>query len=143
MSADILLQHLDKVKRTGQGKWMACCPSHTDKSPSLAIRELDDGRVLVHCFSGCDTASVLSAVGLTFDALFPPKTDQHFVKGERRPFPAADILRAVAFEAMLVAVAAANILSGMPFTQADRDRLFIAASRIRAALTAGGISHYG
>lgn len=140
MSADILLQHLEKVKRTGQGKWLACCPSHGDKTPSLSIRELDDGRVLVHCFAQCSVEEVLGAVGLAFDALYPPRTD-HFVKGEKRPFPAADVLRCVACEAALVAVAAANLMSGMPFSQADRDRVFLAAGRIQSALAAAGLSH--
>ena len=45
MSADVLLSILEGVKRTGPGRWMARCPAHGDKSPSLSIRELDDGRV--------------------------------------------------------------------------------------------------
>ena len=137
MSAETLLSKLDKVKRTGAGRYIACCPSHDDKSPSLSIRELDDGRVLIHCFSGCDPASILAAVGLTLEDLFPEREIQHS-KPERRPFPAADVLRCLAFETTLVAVACANTLSGYPFTQADRDRLFIAAGRIQAALTAAG-----
>jgi DNA primase len=47
MSAEALLAHLDKVRRTGAGRWIARCPAHDDKSPSLAIRELDDGRTLI------------------------------------------------------------------------------------------------
>jgi len=62
MSADDFLGLLDKVKNTGQGRWIACCPAHDDRSPSLSIRALDDGRVLVHCFAGCDVGSVLEAV---------------------------------------------------------------------------------
>ena len=139
MSAETLLSKLDKVKRTGAGRYIACCPSHDDKSPSLSIRELDDGRVLIHCFSGCDTANVLAAVGLTLEDLFPENREIQRGKSERRPFPAADVLRCLAFETTLVAVACANTLSGYPFTQADRDRLFIAAGRIQAALTASGV----
>ena len=140
MTADTLLSMLNGVKRTGQGKWLAKCPSHKDRTASLAIRELDDGRVLVHCFAGCSVDEVLGAVGLTFDALYPEK-EIHKGKPERRPFPAADILRAIAFESTLVVIAAADLLSGHPFTEVDRARLVLAVSRIRAALTAGGISH--
>lgn len=140
MSANTLLQHLNKIKRTGQGKWLACCPAHADKTASLSIRELDDGRVLVHCFAGCSVEEVLGAVGLTFEALYPEKEIQHG-KPERRPFPAVDILRAIALEASLVVVAAADLLAGNPFNETDRARLTLAASRIQAALTAGGIRH--
>ena len=141
MTAENLLSKLDKVKSSGKNRWMACCPAHGDKSPSLAIRETDDGRTLLHCFSGCSVHEIVSAVGLELSDLFPPKeSGEHFVKGERRPFPAADILRAIAFESTLVLIAAADLLAGQPFNDTDRARLALAVSRIQAALTAGGVS---
>lgn len=45
--AQNLIDRLQKVRRTGQGRWIACCPAHNDKSPSLAVRELADERVLI------------------------------------------------------------------------------------------------
>lgn len=140
MSAETLLQHLQKVKRTRPGNWLACCPAHFDKTASLSVRELDDGRVLAHCFAGCSVEEILSSIGLTFDDLFPEKEIQHG-KPERRPFPAADILRAIAFESILVLISAADLLAGNPFNETDRARLALAVSRIQAALTAGGINH--
>lgn len=141
MSADSLLSLLDGVKRTGQGKWLAKCPSHEDRTASLSVRELDDGRILIHCFAGCGVHEVVGSIGLRIDDLFPPREDsKHFTKGERRPFPAADILRAIAFESTLVLIAAADLLAGQPFNETDRARLALAVSRIQAALTAGGIS---
>ena len=137
-AANILLQHLERVKRTGTGRWMACCPAHDDRSASLSVRELDDGRVLVHCFAECSVEEVLGAVGLKFDALYPEKRIEHS-KPERRPFPAVDILRAIAFESTLVLIAAADLLAGNPFNEYDRARLALAASRIQAALQAGNI----
>jgi hypothetical protein len=58
---------------------------------------------------------------------------------EKRPFPAADVLRAIAFEALVVATAGAALLSGHPFSAADRERLMAAVARIQAALSAGGL----
>lgn len=140
MSVDTLLSHLEKVKRTSQGKWLACCPAHEDRNASLSVRELDDGRVLVHCFAACSVHEIVAAVGLELSDLFPPReTDQHFARGERRPFPAADILRAIAVESTLVLIAAADMLAGNPFNETDRARLALAAARIQAAMTAGGI----
>ena len=142
MGAEILLSHLDKVRRTGPDRWIACCPAHDDKGPSLAIRETDDGHVLVHCFAGCSVHEVIGAVGLDLSALFPQsESGKHFVKSERRPFPAADVLRCIAFEALVVAAAGAALLSGHPFTELDRERLVMAVSRIQSALTAGGLNH--
>ncbi len=139
MSLDILLSLLSKVKRTKPDSWLACCPAHDDKSPSLSIRETVDGRVLVHCFAGCAVHEIVSAVGLDTSDLLPHRTEQQFIKGERRPFLAADILRAIAFESTLVLIAAADLLAGNPFNETDRTRLVLAVARIQAALQAGGI----
>lgn len=38
--------------------WMACCPAHKDRSPSLSITS-KGGRVLVKCFAGCSQESVI------------------------------------------------------------------------------------
>ncbi len=142
-AVDVLLSRLDKVKRTGPGTWSARCSAHDDRGPSLAIRELDDGRVLLHCFAGCDVHDVLAAVDLDVSALFPPRAVDLRVKPERRPFPAADVLRAIGFEALVVAAAAVALLAGEPFTEVDRERLILAVSRIQAALTAAGVTHHG
>ena len=119
---------------------MACCPAHDDKSPSLSIRELDDGRILIHCFAGCSVEEVLSAVGLTFDDLFPEKEIQHG-KPERRPFPCADILRGIAHEALIVLLSAKTVARGVALPEYEVNRLLTAVSRIQAALTAGGMAH--
>lgn len=139
---DNLLSHLSRVKRTGKESWIACCPAHDDKSPSLTISEKDDGRILIHCFGGCSVYEVLDAVGLDMAALFPPREIQHG-KPERRPFNAADVLRAIGFESLVVAAAAVTLLTGEPFSQADRDRLILAAERIQAGLTAAGVHRHG
>lgn len=102
MSADTLLAKLEKPRNTGRGTWICRCPSHDDKSPSMTIRECDDGRVLVHCFAGCSVDDILGAVGLDFDALFPPKPVGDRVPPMRKPFPAADVLEAVRDDALLV-----------------------------------------
>ncbi len=47
MSADRLLSALDGVKRIGVDRWLTRCPAHDDRRPSLSVRELDDGRLLV------------------------------------------------------------------------------------------------
>lgn len=68
-SVDVLLSRLKGVKPSGAGKWMACCPAHDDKSPSLAIRDTGD-RFLLHCFAGCSALDVVHAVGLELADLF-------------------------------------------------------------------------
>lgn len=140
---DNLLSRLDKVRRTGPGTYLARCSAHEDRGPSLSIRERDDGVILLHCFAGCAVPDILAAVGLDIGALFPERAVDHRVGPGRRPFPAADVLRAVGFEALVVSSSAVTILNGQPFSAADRERLILAASRIQAALTAAGVERHG
>ena len=141
MSAELLISKLDKVKQTGPGRWVACCPAREDKHPSMTIRELDDGRILIHDFGGSTVNEILDAIGMDISDLFPPR--QTYGKPERRPFPAADVLRAIGYEALVVCAAAVTMMSGEAFTQVDRDRLIVAASRIQAGLTAAGVQRHG
>lgn len=140
---DALLSRLERVKRTGSNTWVASCPTRDDKRPSMTIRELDDGRVLIHDFGGDSPAEILAAIGLTFDALFPPRNADpaHVGKPERKPFPAADILRAIGFEALVVGCAASTMATGKSLAAIDHDRLLVAVGRIQAALDAGGLIH--
>ena len=131
MKTNILLSTLDKVRKSGPHSWVACCPAHADKSPSLTITETDDGRVLVHCFAGCDTESVLGAVGLTFDDLFPESPGGR--KPERMPFNPRDVLAAVSKEALIVALCASDMAKGRHLTPSEHQRLIQATGRIKQA----------
>ena len=134
MSVDALLSRLDAVRSTGAGRWVARCPAHEDKRPSLSIRELDDGRVLVHDFAGCSVESVLASVGLDFDALFPPRPLGDYVQRERRPFNARDVLECVGNECLVAALSAAALAKGDPLADGDRQRLLTAAARLQSAV---------
>lgn len=42
--------------------WMARCPAHDDRAPSLSIADGRDGKVLVRCHAGCDQRDVIAAL---------------------------------------------------------------------------------
>lgn len=128
MSVENLLSRLAKVKPTGRGTWIACCPAHEDRSPSMTVRDCDDGRVLVHCFAGCSVHDILGAVGMDIAELFPPKPIEH-AKPIRRPFPAADVLEALAMESLIVLYFAKEARAGNPI---DHPRLVKSIGRIEA-----------
>ena len=67
-----VLERLRDVRSTGEGQWQACCPAHDDHNPSLSISIGDDGRVLLHCHSGCEPKDICSEMGLALTDLFPP-----------------------------------------------------------------------
>jgi len=136
MSADTLLARLDGVKRTGPDRWIARCPAHDDRHPSLSIRDAD-GNVLVKCWAGCSTAGILGTLDLVFEDLFPERPTHHR-RPDRRPFPAIDVLRAVAADALTVAVAGSFLGNGGSLDDADRNQVLAAAARITAAVEESG-----
>ena len=48
--------------RRAGASWMARCPAHNDREPSLSIRQAEDGTVLVRCHAGCEQARVIAAL---------------------------------------------------------------------------------
>jgi putative DNA primase/helicase len=48
-------------RKVGSG-WMARCPAHDDRNPSLSIRARGDGKVLVRCHAGCTQAKVIGGL---------------------------------------------------------------------------------
>src|ERR1700693_4079715 len=83
---ETIAEHLG-ARRTGPGRWIALCPAHEDKYPSLAIAEGRDGRVLLRCWAGCDLKTVLKSAGLSMGSLFPsgpPPTPVQRARLERK-----------------------------------------------------------
>ena len=128
-AADKLLSRLQRVKRTGPAKWIASCPTREDKSPSLSVRELEDGTVLLHDHGGESVEAILAAVGLSFADLYPTQPG-HFAKPTRRPFNASDVLSLVAFEATVAVLVVSDIVKRDGATEEDLARLLVAAQRL-------------
>ena len=70
MRAADIAHALPKWRKSGVG-FVACCPAHPDNNPSLAIRDGDDGQILVHCHAGCAQDAVVDA--LKAQGLWPEK----------------------------------------------------------------------
>ena len=128
-AADNLLSRLQRVKRTGPGKWSASCPTREDKSPSLSVRELDDGTVLLYDHGGDSVEAILGAVGLSFTDLYSTQPG-HFAKPTRRPFNASDVLSLMVFESSVIVGIACRVSKGMDEDDPDRSRLLEAAKRL-------------
>lgn len=131
------LNKLEKVQGK-KGHWVACCPAHADKNPSLAIRETDDGRILLKCFAGCSAYEVVSAVGMDLADLFPK--DQSFMPSEtnkpvKRPFYATDLMKIIHFEALITSIAAFDMAEGRQISPNDKKRLKTAFTRINEAVS--------
>ena len=68
MTVDDLLPRLDAVCRSSRG-YVARCPAHADKSPSLAIKEGERG-LLIKCWAGCTLDQITAAIGIQVSDLF-------------------------------------------------------------------------
>lgn len=68
---DRILGLLDGVKpKAGNKGWMARCPAHDDRNPSLGVDENPAGDVLLKCFAGCAQDDVLHALNIEARDLF-------------------------------------------------------------------------
>jgi hypothetical protein len=50
-------------RKAGDG-WIARCPCHDDREPSLSIHHAADGKLLAHCHAGCEQGRVIAALRL-------------------------------------------------------------------------------
>ena len=139
MPADQLLERLDLVRPNGPDRWMARCPAHEDRGPSLSIREVD-GKVLLHCFgAGCSALEVVEAWGLTLSDLFdePPRESRggRFQHGLRT----RDALLLLRREAFVIAIASERIRARQALSDADMGRVTQAATRIAEVCEVVGV----
>lgn len=77
-----VLARLPRARKSGS-RWLAPCPAHQDRTPSLQVAQGDVGALVV-CFGGCSPAAIVAALGLTMSDLWDDA-------GERtgwRPAPA-------------------------------------------------------
>ncbi len=74
MNVDEILGQLERVRKNQRG-WLALCPAHEDRDPSLSIAEGDDGRILLRCFAGCPTDRICASLGLKLSDLFAGDRD--------------------------------------------------------------------
>ena len=133
MSIENMLARLDKVKETGPGTWLACCPAHDDKHPSLSIRETDDGTILLKCWAGCGANDVVEVLGMTFSDLFPDRNSNSPPLKPHEKWPPRDVIRALREESMVMVIAGSAIVAGEKFTEEDNERVLLAACRFHAA----------
>ena len=137
MNIDTLLTRLESVRSTTKNQWKAKCPAHVDKNPSLSVREVEDGRILIHCFAGCGVHNILASVNLEMRDLQPECLGNF--KSLKRPFPAADVLRAVGFESLVVINSGNQLLKDGKLNFVEKERLSLAITRIQAAINLSGV----
>ena len=138
MTIEIILSRLNKVKKTSKdNEYSALCSAHEDKSPSLSIKELPDGRVLINCFAGCNPSEILSSIGLSLEDLYPESKGNF--KSEKRPFSSSHGLKMIGYESTIILACAGFLREGKELSEANFVRMVEAVSRIQNVLRACGL----
>jgi len=68
MTVEDLLPRLEAVRRSSRG-YVARCPAHVDRTPSLSVRDGERG-ILVKCWAGCELTTITEKLGLEIKDLF-------------------------------------------------------------------------
>ena len=132
-AAEKILERLDGVRRAGEGRWRARCPSHGSRGGTLAIAAKDD-RVLLHCFAGCETSAVLASVGLALSDLYDRPLG-HSHERIRRAWNASDVLDLVLEESTVIALISSDFLERRTVSEVDWERLAQASQRLNRLTT--------
>lgn len=119
--ADKVLSCLDKVRQVKTNCWLALCPAHADKNPSLQITETEDGTLLVKCWAGCTTTEITRAASLEMRDLFPGNKDSNTHLPNRT---------AVAHERLILRLGQALLREGAELTEEDKQRFALAHNRL-------------
>lgn len=130
MTLDQLLGRLENVAPRGS-RYLATCPAHADRHPSLQVTPGDTG-LLLKCWAGCRVGELCQALGIQQRDLF---YDTHYNNPTRQrpPKPIRLDRIALAFRFELAALdrrlrservlTATRHLDGFTLTDATRERL--------------------
>jgi hypothetical protein len=138
---DNFISRLSKAKRTGNDSYIACCPAHADKSPSMTVREVEDGMLLVHCFAGCGIDDIAGAIGFSISDLMPDKQPDELRKSRRIPFSPSDVLACAKNDAALLYVVMCDLDKGILLTEKQVKEAKKSAARIYSAANMGGANN--
>ena len=129
---ETILDKLDKVRPSGKNQWMACCPAHEDKTPSLGLKELHDGRILINCLAGCGGADIMAAMGLSLSDLYPDGELREWMRGggsKRQRERKQEVTRHL--EEQVLHIASEDRRKGKRLSAADLERERQAFMRLR------------
>jgi len=135
MMVEDLLPLLDGVRSSGKNRWIARCPHHKDKSPSLAITRGDRVPIVMHCFAGCDADQIAMSLGIKLSDLMPDPEprDPGAQQKQRLPFTAIQAMQCLSKEVNFLFVCASDMARGEILDKPTRDALAICAGRINEA----------
>lgn len=126
----MITDYLNGVKQTRHNHYVALCPCHKEKTPSLSITIADDGKTICHCFGcGANGLDVVDALGLTTGELFPDDGDfnrEEYQAKKQKQFLKAQFMS----DYVLIQIGESWLKIGRKFTRHDREVFKAAINRI-------------
>lgn len=133
-----VLSRLEHVRQTTDHQWFAYCPhghrSQSKASRKLAIKEGDDGQVMLHCHAGCDIDHIVGLLGLEMKDLWPPHTDVMLKVGLKETLKRRDSLKLLAAEGLKLSMGANDLLRGKQLSEDDLETLRRSSRYVYAAI---------
>ena len=102
MNLDPFRERLDGIRERPDG-FVAKCPAHEDRDPSLSVKDGGD-RVLLHCFAGCSASDVLVAIGLDWRDAFLDEHRPEQIQPSLRVMDRRRLARSHALEFTILAI---------------------------------------
>lgn len=122
MQIEKLITRFSKARPTALNNWIACCPAHDDKQPSLAIKDAGNGMILLHCFAGCSLSDICSALNIEISDLMPDQVVGHHFR--RQLFDPVTVLESLSEKATIFAIYASDVASGKQLTPEEKQKIF-------------------
>lgn len=82
ISIEQVLSRLQGVEKSGDN-WVARCPAHEDRTPSLSVSTGESGKVLLHCHAGCTFPTIVHAMGFSVHEFTGGANDPSRAKSKR------------------------------------------------------------
>ena len=141
MNIDILLNRLQGVKQLHKGihaaRYVAKCPAHDDRNPSLAVTLTNHDQVLIYCHSQkCGANDVLAAVGLEFKDLHDKRLDYRGYKRVKRAFSLEQLFEVAQYDIAFISQCNKILIEGKPLPEQTLLNLFMVSERLAFALRA-------
>lgn len=130
VNIDDILSKLEKVKRYNDNSWVACCPAHDDKTPSLAIKIGDENRILMKCWASCGIDEIVTAMGMNLSDLmgdapsvyedWPGHQSDHRRRNRMSP---SVVLKAMASNMLLAGIIVCDVAKAGIATEEQKNKL--------------------
>ena len=130
--AEIFLSRLAKVHRLGDNRYIACCPAHDDRNPSMSI-SIEDDKLLTYCHAmQCSHEDILAAVGMKIGDFYDDAGKAAYRAACAAPFEPQKSTTQEAVDRAVICIARDKLKAGNLLSLEDHARYKVAVERLKS-----------